>query len=297
MRLALFGCALLACATTPPPHQSADGAVVPDAAVVADAAGVSDAAGVFDAPGVPADADGCGVAGAARGAQRKTITVDGKVRTYVLFVPDQYRPGAPMPLVFGWHGLGGSGAQFRLAHGLEAAAGGAAIFVYPDGLGQANFGGAPGWDLRPEGDIHLFDALLAEVEGSYCVDRARVFSTGHSFGGYMTNTLGCLRGGVLRAIAPVAGGLVTTGCETRAMPAWLTHAMNDPVVPFMAGEGARDHWKMTAGCTEASHPVEPAGCVAYDGCSAPVQWCVHQAMHAWPPFASAAIWKFFEGLR
>lgn len=288
MRLTLIaGCLSIAggCATTPPPHAT------PDAAPPAD---------VFpsaDSNAADAGSTSCGAAIVAAGAQRRTITVDGKPRTYVLYVPEQYRPGTAMPLVFAWHGLGGSGMQFRLAHGLEAVAGGGALFVYPDGLPQPGFGGGRGWDLRPEGDVHLFDALLAELEATYCVDKARIFSTGHSFGGFMTNTLGCLRGSVLRGIAPVAGGLMTTGCEGRPVPAWLTHAPNDPIVPFSAGEAARDHWRMAAACAEASHPVEPAGCVAYDGCSAPVEWCVHQEMHAWPAFASAAIWDFFAGLR
>jgi polyhydroxybutyrate depolymerase len=281
MRLALLACSLsLACATTAPAPPG------PDATPA-----------VADAAVIDAAASACGAADAPRGVQRRTITVGGQTRSYVLFVPDGYRPGTPLPLIFGWHGLGGSGMQFRSAHGLEAAANGAALFVYPDGLPQANFFNAPGWDLRPEGDVRLFDALLAELEGAYCVDRGRVFSTGHSFGGYLTNTLGCLRPGVLRAIAPVAGGLMNEGCESKPLPAWLTHAMNDPVVPFAAGEAARDHWKAAARCGPASRPVEPEGCVTYEGCAVPVQWCVHQQRHDWPAFASAAIWKFFDQLR
>jgi polyhydroxybutyrate depolymerase len=263
----------------------ADARVVP---ITPDAAPV-----VSDGP--PAQA--CGMAGAPTGVQRKSVMVDGKARSYLLSVPPGYR-GAPMPLVFAWHGLGGSAMYFRAAHGLEAPAQGAAIFLYPDALPQPSFGNATGWDLRPDGpDLHFFDALLAEVTRTHCVDRTRVFSTGHSFGGYMTNTLGCLRGTVLRAIAPVAGGLpAALKCGDKALPAWLTHASNDPVVAFTEGEGARDHWRQQAGCAATTMPVEPAGCVAFDACKAPVHWCVHQRMHDWPPFASAAIWKFFQGL-
>jgi polyhydroxybutyrate depolymerase len=144
--------------------------------------------------------------------------------------------------------------------------------------------------------VTFFDALLADVQRSYCVDRGRVFSTGHSFGGYMTHTLGCLRPDVLRAIAPVAGGLVAKGCG-KAVPAWMTHASNDPVVAFKVGVAARDHWRSAAACAEATHPVEPAGCVAYEQCTVPVQWCAHDEQHHWPAFASAAIWRFFAALK
>jgi poly(3-hydroxybutyrate) depolymerase len=299
-----IGCATAAPATVPPLDAggvpAADGAPATGGPEVADGAVVdgpvgAEAAAMDDAP--PA-APGCGTAGAPTGVQRKSLTVDGRARSYLLSVPAGYRADAPIPLVFAWHGLGGSAAYFRGAHGLEGPAQGGAIFVYPDGLPQPAFANNAGWDLRPDGpDVHLFDAMLAEVTGTYCVDRARVFSTGHSFGGYMTNTLGCLRGSVLRGIAPVSGGLPMLKCDGKAMPAWLTHGSNDPVVAFSEGESARDHWRMGAGCGETSRPVEPAGCVAYDGCGAPVHWCVHQLMHSWPPFASAAIWRFFRELK
>jgi polyhydroxybutyrate depolymerase len=323
MRRFLLGSLLsLGCATaaSPPPGEPpADAAVaaapdsgaqVPDvAAAVTDGRAVSadGPAAVADGPAVAVDgpaavvdapaAGTCGMAGAATGVQRKNLTVDGKPRSYLLSVPATYRAGAPLPLVFAWHGLGGSAMYFRAAHGIEAPAQGAAIFVYPDGLPQPGFGNGNGWDLRPEGDVRFFDALLAEVSGAYCVDKGRVFSMGHSFGGYMTNTLGCLRGAALRGIAPVAGGLPGLMCGTKPLPAWLTHGNNDPVVMFAEGEKARDHWRTVAGCGQTTQPVEPAGCVAYDGCAAPVQWCVHQRMHSWPPFASSAIWKFFEALK
>ena len=297
----LWAALCVACATSPaPPPQPGEGATADGGVALADAGAVP----------VPADAVGpaeidvggagaCGKAGAETGVLRRTVVVDGKMRSYLLSVPASHQAGVALPLVFAWHGLGGSAMYFRGAHGLEAPANGAAIFVYPDGLPQPGFGNAPGWDLRPEGDVRLFDAMLAEVTATWCVDRQRVFSTGHSFGGYMTNTLGCLRGQVFRAIAPVAGGLPmsTSACGDRALPAWLTHGSNDPVVPFAQGEGARDHWRQQAGCAETSQPVEPAGCVRYDGCQVPVEWCVHQRMHSWPPFASAAIWKFFDGLK
>jgi poly(3-hydroxybutyrate) depolymerase len=202
----------------------------------------------------------------------------------------------PLPLVFAWHGLGGSGQLARRYFAIEQAAAGAALFVYPDALPLAMFGNRTGWDLRPEGrDLPFFDALLDEVGKSSCVDLARVFSTGHSFGGYMTNTLGCQRSQVLRAIAPVAGGIGGGGCMPPALPAWIAHASNDGVVPFAQGEGARDVWTHAAGCAATSHPTDPSPCVSFDGCraDAPVTWCVHTGNHAWPPFAGEAIWRFF----
>ena len=42
----------------------------------------------------------------------------------------------------------------------------------------------------------FFDAMLAQMSADYCVDPARIFVAGQSYGGLMTEALGCLRGDV-----------------------------------------------------------------------------------------------------
>jgi polyhydroxybutyrate depolymerase len=39
-----------------------------------------------------------------------------------------------------------------------------------------------------------------------CIDTGRIFSMGHSAGGFISNVLGCIRSNVLRGIGPFAGG-------------------------------------------------------------------------------------------
>lgn len=83
------------------------------------------------------------------------------------------------------------------------------VFVYPDQL--YSWDGDNGWALGPNAapydgwhDIRFIDELLTRVERDYSIDRARVFATGHSWGGDMTAVVGCYLGERLRAIAPVA---------------------------------------------------------------------------------------------
>jgi poly(3-hydroxybutyrate) depolymerase len=195
--------------------------------------------------------------------------------------------------VFAWHGLGGSGELASRYFGVERAADGGAIFVYPDGLPDAD--GNAAWDLAPDGpDIQFFDALLASVAGDYCVDSARVFSAGHSFGAYFTNRLACTRGDLLRGIAPFGGG---GECDV-AVAAWVAHGSNDETVDFAQGEQARDLWSGNAGCGTTSTATSPEPCVAIDGCPAdlPVHWCVHEEGHNWPMFAGEGVWAFFAAL-
>ena len=242
---------------------------------------------------------GCGMAAPFVGAMDQTIMVEGVERSYILALPDGYDPAQAYPLVFAWHGRGGDASTARLYFKVEEAAQGAAIFVYPNGLPLADMQNQTGWDLDPNNeDFALFDALLAEMNAKLCLD-GRVFSTGHSFGGYMSNQLGCFRGDVVRAIGPVAGGGPYGGACVGQVAAWLAHGNMDMVVPFTEGENSRDHWAAANGCDAVTEAVDPAPCTAFTGCDDgfPVTWCEHEIPdflgHTWPSWAGPAIWKFF----
>ena len=261
----------------------------PDGAASLDAGNGSTGAAAMPSPG-------CSGATAVVGQRRRTTSIDGRERSYLVVVPPAGGPSRPLPLVFAWHGLGGSGTLARQYFGIEAASAGKAVFVYPDALPLPAFANRTGWDLTAEGpDVRFFRAMLADLSGNDCIDLQRVFSAGHSFGGYMTNALGCHADG-LRAIAPVAGGLPPgSPCAGKPLAAWLAHGMNDGTVPFAQGEAARARWAQASACASTTGPTPPPPCVAYDGCQpdAPVVWCVHNLNHAWPPFAGPAIWQFF----
>ena len=143
--------------------------------------------------------------------------------------------------------------------------------------------------------------MLEQLSAELCVDSERVFATGHSSGGFFTNTLGCQRGDVLRAIAPVSGGgpfrFGGVGC-TGEVAVWIAHAENDETVDFQNGVDSRDRWLEANGCSTETTPVEPAPCVEYTGCDAglPVRWCVYQDGHNWPEFGPEGIAAFFSGL-
>jgi polyhydroxybutyrate depolymerase len=285
-------------------------------ALVAAACGESSSAPSADASAVDSDAStssdpdaagnetgtpGCGETGAPTGTVNDSVTVRGEARTFILAVPDDYDPDTPYPIVFAWHGRGSNAAQARAYFGVEQAAANAAIFLYADGLPQASVEGDTGWDLSETGvDIELFDVLLERVSASHCLDSSRVFNTGHSFGGYMSNSVACFRGDVVRGIAPIAGGGPFGACDG-PVAAWIAHGTVDSVVPFSQGEGSHLHWRDTNSCDDATGATQPAPCVAHSGCGArPVVWCAHDepafAGHGWPSFAPAAIWAFFADL-
>jgi polyhydroxybutyrate depolymerase len=231
----------------------------------------------------------------------QTIDVGGLSRSFILDLPTGYQSSKAYPLLFGFHGRGFSATEFRSASygNLLSVAGRAAIVVHPDAAGDAD--AERYWETENDQDVLFFDAMLDALTEGLCVDEARVFAAGHSSGGYFTNVLGCQRGDVLRAIAPVAGGgpFGTGGgapsCE-RPLSAWIAHAEDDQTVPFPNGEGSRDYWLESDDCSDSSfESVDPNPCVAYDGCARglAVRWCVYDGGHDWPSFATQGIWEFF----
>lgn len=234
---------------------------------------------------------GCGQSGAATGVQSFDTTIGGVSRHYQVVVPTTYDANRPTRLVFVFHGFGGNGNQIRSYLNLESQAAGQALFVYPDGVFIATYGGIA-W---ANSDLAFFDAMVSEISQRYCIDSERIFAMGHSFGAYMTDLVGCERGNVVRAVAQISGGTQGGTCRG-AVPAWLSHGTRDTVVPQSAGQQARDHWLTVNGCSSTSTPTAIPDCVTYDGCSAPVVWCSFAGGH-YPPFPSytnQAIWDFFS---
>jgi poly(3-hydroxybutyrate) depolymerase len=259
----------------------------------------ADAATPVDMPD-PMPSSGCG-ASEWPPSGNQSIDVDGTMRDYIVKIPDAYEANTPYRLVFAWHGLGGTAESIASGfrggyYGLETRAMGTTIFVAGQGL-ETGSGGA-GWPNTGGRDIAFVRAMLDWLRSSYCIDETRIFSTGMSYGGIMSNTVGCQLGDVVRAIAPIAGsgprafgGAMCVG----QVAAWLAHGNMDTVVTFESGVGSRDHWVMTNNCGSETMPVAPENCVAYQGCDDghPVHWCEFDGGHTVPGFASEAIWNFF----
>jgi poly(3-hydroxybutyrate) depolymerase len=224
-------------------------------------------------------------------------------REYVLEIPDDYDPNHAYRLILGWHWRGGNAnnvvngagnASRGPFYGLQERAAGSAIFVAPEGLVD---NGVSGWANPGGRDIEFLEAMLDRFNAELCIDPDRIFSTGFSYGGMMSNAVGCALGGVFRAIAPMAGSL-WSGCEDGSAPVafWGSHADPlDRVVSPNAGRDARDVFLERNGCSDQTTPTDPSPCVTYQGCQVgyPVTWCEFPGDHFTPDFAPEAVWSFF----
>lgn len=247
--------------------------------------------------------DSVATAGCGNGSQQTgefTIALGGVNTAYVVTLPNNYDPNVPSPLVFGFHGRGRTHIQFQEvdAGAIENEFGSRAIMVYLKSHEVGN-----GWNAAEEVEpnVAVFEELFPRVMGSYCVDSSRVFAMGHSSGGFFSNILACRFPERFLGIGSVAGA--TQEC-TGKVAAFVAHGIRDTVVDYPRGQGSRDGYLATNGCSANSTPTGVGPCIAYQGCEdgLPVQWCEHNeptyqdTNHGWPSFASQAMSDFLFSL-
>jgi len=264
------------------------------------AAGTGGGAGTGSG-GTSSGSSGCGKTEWPAAGQHD-IDVGGTARQYIVAIPSNYSSATPYKLVFAWHGLGGTAQQIASGfrggyYGLQNQSNNSTIFVAGQGL-ETSSGGA-GWPNTGGRDIAFVRALLDWLRQSYCIDDNRIFSVGMSYGGIMSNTIGCELGDVFRAIAPMSGsGPRLFGGRTCVgqVAVWMSHGNTDTTVPFAQGQASRDYWAGANHCEGDPMPTMPSPCVAYQGCDDghPVTWCEFDGGHTIPSFASQAIWGFFS---
>jgi polyhydroxybutyrate depolymerase len=264
---------------------------------------MADAGKPTDAGGTIADAAGSTGCGAATwpASGNFNIDVSGTQRQYIVKVPANYDTNHPYRLITTWHGLGGTAAQvaggrgpYGGYYGLDALAGGTAIFVSGQGLGPD---GGAGWPNTGGQDVAFTRALVDWMRKNYCVDNARIFSVGMSYGGIMSNTLGCSMGDTFRAITPQSGSGPRGTCVGQ-VAVWISHGNADETVAFTQGTASRDFWLKANHCGTTTTPANPSPCVSYEGCDPgkPVTWCEFDGGHVIQNWAPQGIWNFLSAL-
>lgn len=257
--------------------------------------------GVEHAPAAPSA--GCKAESFEHGRRlERSIDVGGTKRTYILDVPDSVKPGVPVPLLFDFHGFEHSGAGvWNVSKFRDIAAREPFLTVYPDGLPvkleiRGKLYEGRGWQMfEVEGnrDLAFVRALLDDLESGYCIDRARIFSTGFSNGGFFSSLLGCTMADRFAAVAPVGGGALSIVCEpSRGVPVLIHHGRKDDIVAPSLARRSRDDWIRVDRCREA----KSNGCQSNTECrdGAVVEYCEGDYAHTWPPEATERIWQFFR---
>jgi poly(3-hydroxybutyrate) depolymerase len=257
---------------------------------------------------------GCGRPTARAGeVTLKSTDGRGRPRTYLIHAPDDYDVSRPYPLIFVFHGAGGDSRQSR-SWGLQNVGGAStgAIFIFPDGIAYKNFG--VGWDDTTDGyDLPFFDHMSKDIEAQYCIDTARVFVAGFSWGGDFATALACNRGDEIRAVAANS-----TDDEFKDSSNYLSYADlpcrsgRHPAIRFEHAAGGDKQYpapyfattsrlfQSLNSCSAASSEISPrtavSVCVSYKGCAAEYVECTfdHAIGHALPPNWAKDTWEFFS---
>lgn len=237
----------------------------------------------------------------------QTFHVAGRERHALVVLPEAYRANRPHALVFAFHGRTNDNVRARRYFGLEEAANGSTIYVYPAALPDrtGRFAWAdPGDPPDALRDYALFDVILDRIASAYCIDLGAVYVVGHSLGASFANSLACARAQLIRGVASVAGGIAPSGCSG-AVAALLLHNPHDRAVPLSEGERARDILlgRPADSATGVGRHIGAFGCRRYGDPENPLFWCLHAQdvtargryyPHQWPEGAAQGIIEFFD---
>lgn len=241
--------------------------------------------------------------GLSAGLELKTWTVEGKERTALVYFPKSESKSLATPVVFVFHGHGGGSKHVasRFAIHKEWPE---AICVYPQGLptpapvidpeGKRN-----GWQKyigdQEDRDLKFFDAMLETLKKEHNIDAKRIYSAGHSNGGFFSYTLAAARGDLLAAIAPVAGTMnLRDLTQYKPIPIFHVAGEGDPIVKFAAQERSLQQARKLNAC-EAEGKKEGENCTRYTSeKGAVVVTYIHSGGHEIPQDAVSKIAAFFK---
>jgi polyhydroxybutyrate depolymerase len=236
---------------------------------------------------------GCGMAvtqTARQWVEATPLDVSGAMRRWWTYLPNNYDPMRRYPVVYLFHGCGNETNNVAM----QNVVGENAILVRGKAVSDC-------WVTDTNSaDVAFFDALVTAFEGRYCADTTRRFAVGYSSGSWLINTLECVRGGVLRAAASVAGGSPRrNSCTGPTLARLFVHDADDMDNDISGSITERDRLLTANGCNATAMPVpeDPAPCARYQGCmpGVPVIWCetMGQGHARQDTLAGAAAWGLF----
>ncbi|MBX3084909.1 MAG: hypothetical protein KF716_24960 [Anaerolineae bacterium] len=262
------------------------------------------------------------------GQSDERLTVQGLNRRYLLYIPATYDPKLPTPLVFSIHGFASNPEQQQAySHWETVADKEPLIVVYPQGTGlpsRWNAGDSSYIGASTVDDVGFLRQVVATISETVCIDPTRIYVSGLSNGGGMSNRMACQASDMIAAMGSVAGAYSPVDCKiTRPVPVIAFHGTTDPIVDYHgnASQNFPDiaswakEWAERDGCSLTPAKIAATGDasgIRYTNCkddAEVVLYTIDDGGHTWPGGglefgflgktskdidATAVMWDFFK---
>jgi polyhydroxybutyrate depolymerase len=182
------------------------------------------------------------------GETTRKLTHDGLERSYILYAPSSINWSQPTPLVFVFHGgTGNAESAIRMSGFNQVADQNGFLLVYPNGTGRLsddklltwNGGDCCGFAQQKNvDDVGFVRAIVADLQSLAKIDAKRIYASGMSNGGILSQRLACEAADIFAAIAPVAGTLNFSPCNpSQPISVIEFHGTSDQHIPYDGGFG------------------------------------------------------------
>jgi polyhydroxybutyrate depolymerase len=208
-----------------------------------------------------------------RAAGNSTVTLQsgGMSRSYLLHIPPGYDGMKPLPLVFDVHGYTSFASEQMMRSKWDKMADKEGfVLIEPEGVNKSwNAGSCCGGNGQD--DVKYFRDVVAKATADLCIDKKRVYVSGHSNGGAMTHRLACEAADIFAAAAPVCGWMTISNCNpSRPIPLLSIRGLNDGTVKIEGADADVNEWLSNDKC--GKEQVTTSGvCKTYKSCDAGTQ--------------------------
>ncbi len=218
-----------------------------------------------------------------QGTFEQTVTVGGKQRRYLVYIPEGARPSTAGVFVLPENGKTADDlwreSGWRMIADTEETKEKLILFFLEPENGKWQFDEPYG---KPDGDVAYIDAvyLAGTQRFKFCVHESKFYLTGCREGGVMANMAAMYNPAVWAGVVSVGGSEVPEDYRKAAaadfctnldgfidethrlglkkgeipMPAWV---IDDPEVPTGTDNGTAVYWRASCGITETGHQAAP----------------------------------------
>lgn len=180
-------------------------------------------------------------------------------RGALVFVPENYVPGQPVPLLLALHGASSDAASILMP--LLATARRLDLMLLAPKSKGITWDAIHGADFGP--DVAFINAALKQLFAAYAIDRSRIAIGGFSDGATYALSLGLMNGDLFDDILAFSPGFAFAP-ETHGHPkVFISHGRQDTILPIgpsgraIARELAQAHYSVVFREFDGGHEMRP----------------------------------------